>query len=217
MAKLTGPLMSFGASGQIGKALVIGDWRGIKYARQYVRPANPQTVAQQANRTRFAFLREAYKLAPALVRLAWDAFSVGRPFTGANKFVGENNRILNSTGDLNDAIMSPGARGGLPPQSVVGAATANPGELTVTIVPPDDVPTGWMVTRVIAAAMVAQDPTGLFSGAFPAGSDDSDPYVVTLDGFESGQDVVAFGWVEYSKPDGKLAYSVSLSDAVTVA
>ena len=57
MAKLTGPLLSFGATGQIAKTMVVGTWRGIDYARQYVVPANPRTTAQQANRTRFALLR----------------------------------------------------------------------------------------------------------------------------------------------------------------
>jgi len=44
MSKLTGPLLSFGARGQIGKAMVTSTWKGVPYARQYVVPANPQTV-----------------------------------------------------------------------------------------------------------------------------------------------------------------------------
>lgn len=50
MSKLTGPLLSLSANGQIGKTIVYGDWKGVKYARQYVVPANPNTGGQQTQR-----------------------------------------------------------------------------------------------------------------------------------------------------------------------
>jgi hypothetical protein len=46
MAKVTGPLQSFSASGQIAKSIVFGAWKGINYVRQYVIPANPQSESQ---------------------------------------------------------------------------------------------------------------------------------------------------------------------------
>jgi len=51
MAKVKGPLMSMDARGQIGKNLVFMGWKGIKDVRSYVVPANPNTTAQQAQRT----------------------------------------------------------------------------------------------------------------------------------------------------------------------
>lgn len=214
MAKLTGPLLSFGARGQIGKAMVTSNWRGIDYARQYVIPANPQTTAQQDNRTRFALLREAWKLAPALVQAPWTAFATGRPFLNFNKFVGENNRLLVGQTDFANALMSPGARGGLPPTSVVASAgTGAAGTVLVTIVPPSILPSGWTVTRCVACAFPEQDPIGLFEGPFIAGDDTTDPYAITLAGFSASQPLACFGWVEYEKPDGLAAYSVSLYDA----
>jgi len=215
MAKLTGPLLSFGSRGQIGKAMVTASWRGISYARQYVIPSNPRTIAQQANRTRFAFLREMHKLASATIRAPWDAFATGRPFTGVNKFVGENNRLLVGEVDLEQMIMSPGARGGLPPASVSAAAGAGAGEIDVTIVPPTQLPSGWTVVECAAAAVVDQDPVGLFTGPIVSGTDATSPYVINLAGFAAGASCMAFGWVVYEKPDGKLAYSVSISDPVT--
>lgn len=217
MAKLTAPLLSMGARGQIGKSMVVGNWRGIDYARQYVTPANPRTVAQQANRTRFALLREMYKLAPAAVRAPWDAFASGRPFTGVNKFVGENNRLLAGQADFANAIMSPGANGGLPPVSIVVANGAVDGEVTVTVNVTDQLPEGWTVHSCAAAAHLEQDPTGLFTGPFKAGTDNAAPYSITLDGFTLGDEVRAYGWVIYSKPNGALAYSVSLNDVVIIA
>lgn len=217
MAKITGPLLSMSARGQLGKAMVVSKWRGIAYARSYVKPANPRTTAQQANRTRFAFLREMYKIAPAVVRAPWDAFAQGRPFLPVNKFVGENNRLLNANPSMESAIMSPGARGGLPPVAVAAANGVADGEIVVTVTVPDVLPDGWVITAVHAAAALEQDPTGIFSGPFPAGSDAAAPYEVTLSGFALADNVVAYGWIEYEKPDGRSAYSVSLSDAVVIA
>lgn len=215
MAKLTGPLLSFGSRGQIGKSMVTAKWRGIAYARQYTVPANPRTTAQQANRTRFAFLREMYKLAPAAVIAPWTAFAQGRPFLPVNKFVGENNRLLVGQVDLSTSIMSPGARGGLPPISVTGGTGAVAGDVTVTIVPPSQLPDGWTIVECAAAAAVEQDPVGIFSGPFVAGTDATDPYVITLGGFDPGETCRVWGWVVYEKPSGDLAYSVSLSDNAT--
>ena len=212
MAKLTGPLLSFGADGQIGKAMVTAKWRGISYARQYTIPANPRTTKQVANRTRFAFFREVWKLAPAAVRAPFTAFATGRKFLDFNAFVGENNRITQGETDLNLMLMSPGARGGLPPQGVLAAAGSGSGEVDVTITPPDQLPDGWTVNSCGAAAVVQQTPEGIFTGNFVADTDDSDPYTITLTGFGSAQSVVAFGWVIYDKPNGDLAYSVSVSD-----
>lgn len=217
MAKLTAPLLSMGARGQIGKSMVTSNWRGIDYARQYVIPANPRTTAQQANRSRFALLREMYKLAPTAVIAPWTAFATGRPFLPVNKFVGENNRLLNGESDFANAIMSPGARGGIPPASVVVADSVTANSVQVTIVPPTQLPDGWTVVECGAAAHLEQDPTGLFHGPFVAGTDASSPYVITLGGFAPADVVRAYGWVVYEKPDGKLAYSVSINGTATVA
>jgi len=50
VAKLKAPLMSLGASGAIGKALVYFPWKGLDCVREYVVPANPQTTPQTTQR-----------------------------------------------------------------------------------------------------------------------------------------------------------------------
>lgn len=50
MAKLKAPLMSLGASGAIGKALVFFSWKGLDVVREYVVPSNPDTTPQQTQR-----------------------------------------------------------------------------------------------------------------------------------------------------------------------
>lgn len=217
MAKVTAPLLSMGARGQIGGSMVLAKWRGIDYARQYVKPANPQTEAQQANRKRFALLREMHKLAPGTLRDPWDAFAKGRPFTGVNKFVGENVRVLKGETDMALFIASPGAAGGVPPQAVAGADGANPGEVTVTITVSDQLPTGWTVDSVAAVAFPNQDPAGFFTGPLVAGTAEAPADEVTLAGLPAAGEVVVAGWVVYTKPDGSKAYSVSLSDVVALA
>ncbi|GAI68425.1 unnamed protein product [marine sediment metagenome] len=50
MAKLKAPLLSFGASGAIAKAVVYFPWKGLNVAREYVIPANPRTALQTTQR-----------------------------------------------------------------------------------------------------------------------------------------------------------------------
>lgn len=50
MAILRGPLLSLSASGTIADSITYATWKGIKYARQRVVPANPNTAGQQAQR-----------------------------------------------------------------------------------------------------------------------------------------------------------------------
>jgi len=50
MAKLNGPLFSFGARGKLGGALVFTPWKGLNNVRRYVIPANPKTAAQTTQR-----------------------------------------------------------------------------------------------------------------------------------------------------------------------
>jgi len=50
MAKLKAPLMSLGASGQLGKALVFFGWKGLNIVREHVVPSNPKTSGQTTQR-----------------------------------------------------------------------------------------------------------------------------------------------------------------------
>lgn len=76
MAKLTAPLLSLGASGQIGKAVVHFPWKGINAAREYVVPANPRTTAQTTQRAKL-------KAAVALIHAVMQA--AAHPLDAADK------------------------------------------------------------------------------------------------------------------------------------
>lgn len=212
MAKLTGPLLSFGAKGAIGKTLVASKWRGVAYARQYTVPSNPQTTAQMQVRTTFALLREMWKLAPAQLQEAWNAFAQGRPFTGMNKEVGENVRVLNGQPDMQQYIASPGAGGGLAPLSFNAVTGSVAGTIDCTFTVPA-APAGWTLTKAVAIGFKDQDPSGIFIAPIAVGEDLAAPYAVTLTGLPAGELCVCSGWLVWTKADGKLAYSVSLNDS----
>jgi hypothetical protein len=209
MSKTTAPLLSFDAKGQIGKSMVASSWRGVKYMRRYVIPANPKTLAQQTVRSTFALLREMWKLAPALITAPWDSFAQGRPFLGMNKWVGENVRVLNGETDMNNFIGSPGAKGGLAPLGItVDDAVAT--QFTVTVdVPP--APPGWAISGAVAYAFLDQDPAGFFEGQITVAEDTAGPaYAVVLTGLTPAEEYQVGAFLRWTKPDGVLAYSVSL-------
>lgn len=214
MAKVNGPFLSFGGRGQIGKAMVAAKWRGVQYVREYVVPANPQTVAQQAIRKLFAYLREMWKLAPSEVVAAWDAFAAGRPFTGMNKYVGENVRVLKGESTLDNFIGSPGAGGGLPPVAITATTGSGSGEIDVAVTPPP-APSGWLLTKAVATAFPDGDPKTFFSGPYVEGTDVGPTPDITLTGLPAGEVCQVQAWLVWEKPNGATAYSVALSDQVT--
>ncbi len=91
MAKVTGPLFSLSASGQIAKTLVFMKWKGIDDVRKYVIPANPNTAAQQTQR---AFITAALTMWHvtdwiAADLTAWNLYAttLGKVMSGFNAFV----------------------------------------------------------------------------------------------------------------------------------
>lgn len=91
MAKVSAPLMSFGASGQIAKAMVFFPWKGVNAVRQYVVPANPQSIPQQAQRALMtAALTEWHgALYTAADVIAWNRYAgiLAQIMSGFNAFV----------------------------------------------------------------------------------------------------------------------------------
>jgi len=109
MAKTTAPLLSFGGSGQIGKTMVYGSWKGRSYVRRHVTPANPQTAEQTVTRNAFSFIQSVYKFAPSLVTDVWDAYASGLVLTARNGFTKFNLPVLRGESDLANMVLSGGA------------------------------------------------------------------------------------------------------------
>lgn len=214
MAKLTGPLLSFGASGQIGKTLVTADWKGIKYARQYTIPANPNTSEQQLTRNTFRFLSSLWLNSPSLFRAPWTANAVGRAYTDRNKLMAENIPVIRDELDLNNFIASPGALGGPPLDSMTAVAGGLSGEIDSTATPPTP-PTGWTLVSVTFVAIPDQDPAVPFVGPLVAISDASSAYTADFTALTAGADYQITAWPVWTRPDGKTAYGPSLIDQAT--
>lgn len=215
MPKTNAPLLSFDARGQIAKTQVYSSWRGVSYVRRYTVPNNPNTTKQQGVRGVFSFLQNAWLFAPPDVRAPWDGYAVGKPLLGRNAFTKFNGKLLSTdpvATDLTGFYFSPGSLGGLPPTNLV--LTPGDDQITVAATAPD-APDGWTLTQAWAAAIVNADPTLPFNGEWNVLNDAAAPYSIILTGLQSATEYVAGMWLEWLKPDGKTAYSVSLSDVAT--
>jgi hypothetical protein len=62
MAKVQGPLFSFGAAGSIGDSLTFARGRRISVVKSFSVPANPKTVLQEAHRLRIASAVDEFHL-----------------------------------------------------------------------------------------------------------------------------------------------------------
>jgi hypothetical protein len=195
MSKVTAPLLSFGASGQIAKSLVFGTWKGVPYSRRYVIPSNPRSADQTLTRNSFKFLSDVYKVSPTNFRATWQRYAVGKAMTDRNAFIKQNNSMLRVAADLDGMWFSPGAFGGLP---VVPVVTPGDNLLTVTAAPPDPLPPGWTVLRFVAAAILNQDPQAPTDFDIVEGSDSSDPYSVVL-ALGSALEYSVAGWFVYQR------------------
>lgn len=213
MAKITGPMLSFGGSGQLGKTLVYSKWRGVPYTRQYVIPGNPNTAGQQSTRNVFRCMSSMWKIAGAISVAAWNAFATGRPFLGRNAFIGQNVALMRGEVDMDNFLGSPGARGGLPPSTVV--ITPGSGQLSIVVTAPTP-PTGWTLTAAQAMTFEDQSPANVFVSNITDGEDVSAPYDVVLTGLPNTVHQVAT-WLKWLKSDGAIAYSASLQDQATPA
>lgn len=212
MAKTVAPLLSFDARGAIAKAQVYSNWRGIQYARRWVTPANPKSTAQTQVRDTFKWLNTVWSFLPALAIAGWDGFAAGQPLTGRNAWIKTNLSPLINAADLTDFTFSPSSKSGPIAQAIV--ITPGVGSLSVALTAPS-LPTGWTITKAIAAAIADQDPQTGTLYEVTAASDDTAPYAVDLTGLTTAQLYRVGGWFEYAKPDGTVAYGRSLMDSGT--
>jgi hypothetical protein len=97
MAKLIGPLHSLEASGQFGKSLVFGKWKGINVVRKYVIPTYRNTDEQKAVRDIVVDASLAWKEEDTIgaveidsdYKAAYDLAAAGSAMSGFNLFIKE--------------------------------------------------------------------------------------------------------------------------------
>jgi hypothetical protein len=221
MAKVSGPLLSLAASGAIGKSIVFGDWRGVKYARQHVVPANPRTTAQQSTRSAFQFADDQFKRMLALAQSPWSEAARGRPFTARNSFIGAYVQNLRGDADFSDYLASPGVNGGLPLLSFTAATGAAGGEIDVTAEVPA-VPVGWTHDALLFTAFLDRNPEAqmpdfaeeaeVLAASWSAGPPESGSHTFT--GLDTGATYVVSGFLRSTRQDGLTAYGISSTSLV---
>lgn len=196
MSKVTAPLLSFGAAGQVAKTQVYASWKGVPYVRRYVIPANPQSTEQTKTRNSFAWLQNVYQLSPQDFRAAWDAFASGRPLTGRNAWTSKNNPILRPITDLTGMIGSPGAKGGL---SAAVALTNTATTITATITTPAVLPSGWTIVKGVAIAIKNQNPQSATDYEIFSATDATDPYAPVITGLTTATEYAVAAWLVYQR------------------
>lgn len=212
MARLTGPLMSLGASGTIADTLTYGNWKGIPYARTRVIPANPQSSSQTQTREVFRFLQEYYKFAPSIAREPWIAAVTGIPMTPVNMVLSKNTGVLRTETDLDMMVLSPGAKGGIPPAAIV--STPGSGQLSVAVTAPT-APSGWTITAAQGVVLRDQDPHDTLLASPVAVEDLTSTYTLVFTGL-TGSVIYQIGiWLKWLTPNGDAAYSIALRDQDT--
>lgn len=212
MAVLTGPLMSLSASGTIAKTLTYANWKGIQYARTRVTPANPQSSAQTSTRAVFAYLQDLYKFMPSIGREPWIAATAGIPMTPQNMLLSKNVSILRSEVDLDLLVMSPGARGGIPPTSMI--ITPGSGTLSVAVTAPAG-PAGWTLTAAQGLVVKDQDPHDPIAGTPVAVEDTTSTYTLLFSALTGSAVYQVAVWLKWATPSLDTAYSVALRNQGT--
>lgn len=212
MSKVSGPLLSLDARGQIGNAMVFSGWKGIPYARKYVIPANPKSTKQVQVRGTFTFLHEVYKQSPQLFRNPWEALAKGKPLTSWNYFTKKNLSPIYTAADLTAFVFEEGANGGLPPDTIT--STPGAGQITIATTNPAT-PVGWTLAGMVGLALRDMDPHGDVVEPMQAAEDTVTFDSVTITGLTTGQLYRTGAFLEWTKPDGTAAYGVSLQDSAT--
>lgn len=212
MAVLSGPLMSLSASGTIAKTLTYGNWKGIQYARTRVIPANPQSISQTQTRTVFAFLQDYYKFAPAIAREPWIAAVTGIPMTPINMLLSKNTGVMRTEVDMDLMVLSPGARGGVPPAAMV--ITPGVDQLSIAVTAPT-IPSGWTITAAQGVALADQDPHLALASTPVAVEDTTSSYTLVFPGLTVAGPYQVGVWLKWLTPNNDAAYSIALRDQAT--
>ena len=91
MAKVKGPLLSLQASGTIADAITFSKWKGVATARAKSTPTNPNTTAQQTQRTAFSNAVASWQAQDAATHTTWNqrATALGLAMSGFNLYVRE--------------------------------------------------------------------------------------------------------------------------------
>ncbi len=212
MAKTQAPLLSLRASGTIAKTLVYGAWKGRDYARSYAVPAQNRTPAQVRTRNVFRYGSAIWNYGPAMLREPWEQKEEIVRTAARNLFIGANIRLLRAAIDVSSWQASPGVR------SAPGLTllVLNPSPTSVTVIMnPRTPPDGWTFVAMHAAAVPNQDPQDEPLNFVRFGSQVLIGSNIFVGDLVTATEYAIAGWIEFARPDGKQAFSPSMTGLVT--
>ena len=94
-------------NGQIGKTFVFFVWKGIKCARSWVIPSNPQSFGQTAQREKFTIIMEVGRgLLSSVIQKFWKKFAI--QMSEFNAFMSSNLNAMTSKTDWQHFLISKG-------------------------------------------------------------------------------------------------------------
>ena len=153
MARVTGPLMSYDASGTVASSITFARWKGRAYVRRWAKPSNPQSALQIYNRSLMKFLSQAWASIGAVAKATWDTLADAGKFSAFNACIKSNMSAWQSTLHPLDAA---GATRSTTALQATLAVTGGVGMATVVITPSATAdPWGYIIYRKLAGA-----PTG---------------------------------------------------------
>ncbi len=169
MVKVLGPMMSFEASGTIGKIATFSKWKGRPYVRQRVVPSNPKSALQVSTRAIMKFLSQAWDGVGSTPKGTWDDLAAASQISAFNAFMGRNASRYREFQAPSKTY--PAAESGTQPVATLTSAVGGPSycDLTMTITTLNNVwgvmlfrsPTGTFTpSRANCIAIVAVDGTG---------------------------------------------------------
>lgn len=213
MAIMTAPILSFNARGAIGKSVVFSGWKGIKTARQYAKPGNPNTVAQQSTRNTFKFVHDLYKWSDARVQAPWLEYAKGKPLTGPTAWAQANIGPLRGETTLANLVLSKSVNGGFPATAIT--VTPGSGSLTITS-PTPTLPAGWTILAMIGVATLQMAPDVELEAKISfSGEDDTSTYSVAITGLTASVPYECSVFWKYMAANGSIAFGGSFNGVGT--
>jgi len=145
-------MLSFGASGTIGKTATFSNWKGRPYVRSRVIPANPKSVLQVSVRAMMKFLSQMWIGIGSTPQASWEDLAKAAQISPFNAYIGRNGRRWREFQAPSQTY--PAAETGTEPVATLDSATGGPSymDLAFTITTLNDV---WGV-------MIFRSPTGTF-------------------------------------------------------
>lgn len=133
MVKVSGPMMSMGASGKLAGTVVFSKWKGRPYVRTLVRPSNPKSGGQTGVRGMFKFLSQNWAGLTDGNKATWEEPAEQKVVSPFNAFMSRNQfRYRDFTSPTKEY---PASESDTPDNAAVIAATLGVRSITITTTP----------------------------------------------------------------------------------